>query len=327
MRNYQFKISVIVPVFNVAGYLERALTSLFRQTIQDIEFIIVDDCSTDGSYELLVAVVANNPDLQSRVQIVRHDQNKGVAATRNTGLALAKGKYLAAIDPDDWVDVDMFEKMLRKAEECQADIVWCDYFNDYKDHEVYVKQDFKEENLSCIKGLIQGKILGGMCTKIVSHELFIKNDIRFPDGLNMCEDLRVSVQLFYYANRVVHLKQAPYHYTKYRADSISVSSEFQPVVNESWILNIAAIEGFLMDKKLDHLKKDMQVLKLIPKQNLLIRANQIVHYKVWNCIFPESNKYIWKGSLPWYYKLIAVCVMNQMWLIPRIWMEFKRMRG
>lgn len=326
MNDFQYKISVVMPVFNVAGYLERAMKSLFSQTLQQIEFILVDDCSTDGSYDLLLDIVDRNPALQNRIQVVRHPHNKGVAAARNTGLSLAKGKYLAAIDPDDWVDVDMFEKMLNKAEESGADIVWCDYLNDYQDHERYVKQDYKEDNLACIRGLIQGKILGGMCTKIVAHDLFIKHHIQFPEGLNMCEDLRVSVQLFYYAQRVAHLKEAPYHYTKYREDSISVSSEFQPLVNESWILNVAAIEAFLMDKKINHMKKDLQVLKLVPKQNLLVRANQMVHYKAWKCIFPESNKYIWKGRLPWYYKLIAVCVMHEIWLVPQLWMRLKRLR-
>ncbi|WP_270088418.1 glycosyltransferase family 2 protein [Sphingobacterium sp. SYP-B4668] len=326
MKNFQFKISVIVPVFNVVGYLERALESLFNQTLQDMEFVLVDDCSTDGSYELLLDILERNHTLQNRIQISRHEQNKGVAATRNTGLSLAKGKYLGAIDPDDWADLDMFENMLKTAEENNADIVWCDYFNEYPQQQVYVKQDFKEEHLDGIQGLIQGKILGGMCTKLVAHDLFTKHHIQFPEGLNMCEDLRVNVQLFYYADRVAYLKQAPYHYTKYREDSLSVSSEFQPVVNKSWILNIAAIEGFIMDKHMNHLKKDIQLLKLIPKQNLLVRATKIVHYKAWNSIFPESNRYIWKGSLPWYYKLIAVCVMNEIWFIPKLWMQLKRMK-
>lgn len=326
MTNFQFKISVIVPVFNVMEYLERAMDSLFHQTLEDMEFVFVDDCSTDGSYEMLLAAKEINQGLYDRIQIVRHNQNRGVATARNTGLSIAKGEFLAAMDPDDWIDHDMFEKMLKKAEESQADIVWCDYFNHYQDRQVYVEQKFVESSLSCIRKMLVGKLLGGMCTKIVSHQLFIKHNIRYPDGLNMCEDLRVSVQLFYYADRVVHLDEGLYHYTKYREDSISTSSQFTPVINESWILNIIAIEDFLIEKEMCHLKKDIQILKLISKQNLLVRARCMEDYKIWKSVFPESSEYIWKVSLPWYYKVIASSVNKELWFIPRLWLKLKEIK-
>lgn len=322
-----YKVSVIIPVYNVATYLEKAVHSLFAQTLKGIEFIFVDDCSTDESFTILSTLIAQYPTLTNNIQAVRHTQNKGVATARNTGLSLATGKYLGAVDPDDWVESDMFEKLFVLAEEKRAEIVWCDYYNSYPHCEIYVPQKIAESPNSCIDAMLRGKLLGGMCTKLVSHHLFLENNIRYPDGLNMCEDLRVSVQLFYYAKTVAHLEDANYHYIKHRTDSISTTNDDQPIIKNDWITNVQAIETFLLEKDCQEFNESIQLLKLIPKQNLLVRGNNIQHFKMWRNLLPESNSFITKGDLPIHYKIIANCIINNQWLLPRIWLFLKKIKG
>ena len=100
------KISVIVPVFNVEKYLKFCLDSLTNQTIQDLEFICINDGSTDSSPDILEQFAKKD----SRIKIF-NQQNSGLSATRNRGVELATGEFLAFCDSDDWVDLDFYEKL------------------------------------------------------------------------------------------------------------------------------------------------------------------------------------------------------------------------
>lgn len=114
------KVSVILPVYNVAPYLKECLDSLVGQTLRDLEIVAVDDGSTDGSSAILDEYAACDP----RVRVV-HQTNSGAGAARNVGMDLAAGEYLYFCDPDDFCDLRMLEQMTRRADETQADIVAC----------------------------------------------------------------------------------------------------------------------------------------------------------------------------------------------------------
>lgn len=93
-------VSVIVPVYNVAPYIERCAKSLFEQTLKDIEIIFVDDCSSDNSIELVKNLASNYPDRLAQIKYVRHERNRGLAQARKTGLDIATGEYVAHCDSD-----------------------------------------------------------------------------------------------------------------------------------------------------------------------------------------------------------------------------------
>ena len=103
-------LSVIMPVYNCCEYLEAAIKSVFRGGIDDVEIIAVDDCSSDGSRELLCSLAKDDP----RIKVICNDKNSGVAAVRNTALAMASGEYLAFCDSDDTVPDGSYKKMLSK---------------------------------------------------------------------------------------------------------------------------------------------------------------------------------------------------------------------
>ena len=91
-------ISIIVPVYNVSRYIERCARSLFEQSLNDIEYIFVDDCSPDNSIEILHQILSDYPSRMAQVKIISHEKNRGVAAARNTGLKLASGEFIAQCD-------------------------------------------------------------------------------------------------------------------------------------------------------------------------------------------------------------------------------------
>ena len=110
------KVSVVVAIYNVAEYIEQCMRSLFEQTLDSVEYVFVDDCSPDDSMEIVSRVLTEYPQRQGQVNIIRHEQNMGVAVTKNDGIRNATGEYFIVVDPDDYVERDMLEVMYEKAE-------------------------------------------------------------------------------------------------------------------------------------------------------------------------------------------------------------------
>lgn len=126
------KVSVIVAIYKVEAYIERCLHSLFSQTIDDIEFVFVDDASPDNSMAILNKILKQYPSRKNQVKIIRHVKNQGVGKARKVGILSATGEYIIHCDPDDFVEVTMYEEMYQKAKESVVDIVVCNYTINFK---------------------------------------------------------------------------------------------------------------------------------------------------------------------------------------------------
>ena len=111
--NTMYKVSVIVPIYNVERFIERCVKSLMEQTLQDVEYIFVDDAATDNSMKILAATLSIYSD--QNIRILVHQENKGLPAARNTGLAVATGEYVFHCDSDDYMEKDMLEALYKKA--------------------------------------------------------------------------------------------------------------------------------------------------------------------------------------------------------------------
>ena len=125
------KVSVIVPIYNVEKYIERCLRSLFEQTLDDIEYIFINDCTPDNSMIILEKVLEEYPHRIKQVKIINHEQNQGQAGARTSGMKAMPGEYMIHCDPDDWVEVDMYEIMYAFANEINSDVVVCDFFHEF----------------------------------------------------------------------------------------------------------------------------------------------------------------------------------------------------
>lgn len=113
------KISIIIPVYNIEKYLRECLDSCINQTLEDIEIICVDDCSTDDSYKILEEYQAKD----SRIKILRHEVNKNLGAARNTGLANATGEYIWFVDSDDYIDTKACQILYDAIKEFDVDML------------------------------------------------------------------------------------------------------------------------------------------------------------------------------------------------------------
>ena len=205
------KVSVIVPIYGVEKYIERCARSLFEQTLDDIEYLFIDDCTPDKSVYVLKKVLDEFPHRKEQVIIHRMEQNSGQAAVRKWGMLNATGEYIIHCDSDDWVDVSMYEKMYQKGIEEFADIVVCNCFLisdanviDYKAFSSLEKYDFLSDILS-------QKALPSLWNKLIKKELCKSYDLIFPQE-NMGEDVVLVSQMVWNANTITFLNESLYYY-------------------------------------------------------------------------------------------------------------------
>jgi len=192
-------VSVCVPVYNTSRFLEQCLESLFNQTIADkCEFIIVNDCSTDNSMEILQNVSGKHKNLS--IQIISHEHNRGLAAARNTALNASTGKYCLNIDSDDCCELNYAEELLNIADKENADIV-----NTFFDFTPIQSYDY-------IKGLLNHEFYVTIWSRLIKRDLFLENNLKWVEGINVGEDVIISCKLFYFAKKVINTPIKLYHY-------------------------------------------------------------------------------------------------------------------
>lgn len=217
----EIKVSVIVPVYKAEKYIRRCIDSLLAQTFCDFELLLIDDDSPDRSGQICDAYAVQD----KRIRVV-HQKNGGVSAARQKGIDEAKGEYTIHADPDDWVEPSMLERLYTKAKEEDADIVICDYYANVRKKQVYVGQRptaFDSDTL--VHDLVFQQLHGSCCNKLVKRVCYSQYGIRFPEGMNMREDLTVSLLLMMQPVKVAYLNEAFYHYDMTtNSNSLSLSS-------------------------------------------------------------------------------------------------------
>lgn len=202
------KVSVTVPVYNTSRYLKKCLNSLMTQTLDSIEFIIVDDGSTDDSLSLCKECT----DGDSRFNII-HKSNGGLASARQVGLDEAKGEYVIVCDSDDWVEAEMYKTLYDKASETKADIVICGFYSEYGDktqkcnYKIYKECNGIVDNYDLIE-----RGAGWSWVKLVRRSLFVDNGISYEPGINLSEDSLILYKLMMSNPKVVQIQKPLYHY-------------------------------------------------------------------------------------------------------------------
>ena len=214
-------VSIIIPVYNVEKYLDRCMQSVFLQSYKNLEIILIDDGSPDSCPRLCDIYGKND----KRVKVL-HKKNEGLGLARNSGLALATGKYVLFIDSDDYLSEKMVEKLVYQAELMNADIVYCGYFYETSNHKWIEVRDFEKEqtfkgndidavSLAFITNQNKLKV---RLQRIVWHTLYSKaliddEDIRFPSERQIpSEDLIFQSRISKFANIISFVPDCLYYY-------------------------------------------------------------------------------------------------------------------
>ena len=204
------KVSVIVPVYNVEKYVEKCLKSLVNQTMQEIEIIVVDDGSKDGSKSIVDNYIKKYPD---KIKYL-YKENGGLSSARNFGIPYANGEYIAFLDSDDYVEPTMYEEMYNLAKKEDADMVECDFIWEYPNKQKYdygVVYNGKKEAIE------KARVVAW--NKLIKREIIESEKIEFPFGLRY-EDVEFFYKLVPSLNKISFMKKYFIHYVQ-RENSIA----------------------------------------------------------------------------------------------------------
>ena len=209
-----FKVSVIVPVYNMEKYLEKCLDSLLGQTLEEIEIIVIDDGSKDSSPEIL----KRYSEIYGKLKYFTKE-NGGLSDARNCGLIHAAGEYIGYLDSDDFADPDMYEVMYDKAKENGSDIVECNIHHTYEDYE---DTEIMEKFYEAGELLCRGRYI--VWNKIYRREWLISTGVTFPFGL-IYEDVAFFLKIAPYIKKYDYVDIAPVHYVQRKSSINNASSE------------------------------------------------------------------------------------------------------
>lgn len=250
------KVSVIVPIYNVEKYIHQCVDSILNQTLKEIEVILVDDGSPDRCGEICDEY-ANQDE---RVKVI-HKENAGVAAARNSGIAIAQGEWMAFIDSDDWLEPDMFERAYDRGEMHHPDIVFFDGFQNFPDKTKpwnHFQNDFVTEEEETIKQLGRAMLyfpmspyptgipLAAPWDKIYKTSFIRENNLHFTEHLKTLDDMVFNMHAFYAAKKVCYLKRPFYHY---RMVPTSITNAYKPNRVELDCITFREIKKFVKEQK------------------------------------------------------------------------------
>lgn len=285
-------ISVVVPVYNVENFLGQCVESLLAQTFSDLEILLVNDASTDGSLETAKKYAA----LDRRVQVLDKPHG-GLGDTRNYGAARASGKYLVFVDSDDWVDDDMMRNLYTAAESYRAELVVYNFVRenlDAFDHRVcrlpvhYPEfgDEIRNKLIAELIGPDQGEgewrsveMLGSVCRRMFLRGWFMKNRLTFGNEQEiMLEDLPVSLMAHCLAQRVLVVGGAFYHY---RYNPRSLSTRYRPRRMEMLTKCFQLVQQFLQKQGLE---------EPYGERHLAWFLRNAAHSSLVNCFLPTEGR-------------------------------------
>lgn len=213
-------VSIIIPVYNVERYLRECLDSVIHQTYGNLEVILVDDGSTDTSSFICDEYAA----LDSRIKVI-HQKNKGLVGARKTGISAATGDIAAFVDSDDWLDLDMYERMVKEMIESEADIVTSGLIREYEKHFINDEEAVKpgvysgdelektiKSNMIDEKDFFRSNISMHIYNKLFERKLLLKNELLLPEDISVGDDGACVYPCILDAKKVAVISKCFYHY-------------------------------------------------------------------------------------------------------------------
>lgn len=277
------KVSILVPIYNVSDFIQYCCESLFSQTYDNIEYIFVNDCTPDNSIELLDKCVARHPEVGNKVKVFHHSVNRGLAASRLTGLENVSGDAIMFLDSDDYLEPDAVETLVDIMKKDNSDVVSAGYIHEFGNGKTFVEYPPSVNVEEYLLLLLERKVKCNIWARLYKKELF-EHDVNFIEGINNGEDYVVVSRLFYYANKITNISKPILHYLHF--NSSSYSSQYK----RTNLDQVVAAERYIRDfyKKIGN----NQLLEAHYVGNLKLKSEQIVIYLRSDAKISEDYNYI-----------------------------------
>ena len=227
-------LSIIVPVYNVKSYLKKCVESIINQTYTNLQIILVDDGSTDGSQDICDEFAQRD----SRIVVI-HKENGGLSTARNVGRDRAKGVYIAFVDSDDWLEPNMYEALISQLEKHEADIVACSFYECKGDGKKAVGDSKNIRVIDTEEIFINKNQLRFLVWNKVFRRSFVE-EMRFVPG-QVYEDFHFCRQVFLKTKKLVYLDVPFYNYrisrpgntnSSFKPGRMCIFGEFDALIND-----------------------------------------------------------------------------------------------
>lgn len=274
-------ISVIVPVYNLEDKVYRCLNSLMEQTYTNVEIIVIDDGSTDGTGQICKGLMERD----KRISYI-FQENQGVSVARNRGLDSCKGEYILFVDGDDFVEKEHIQKLHEAAIDNGADISICSFILESKSTKKNAsKKERIYSNIECMRELISYDGFGGYTwNKLYSRECI--GSIRFSSDLCVAEDLEFNLKVFMNVKKAYETKSDTYHYV---INESSVTNSLNSDVKKAMIKLDSYLEAGIRCKRICVDRGyNKEIIELLEDKNLCIMT-EILHFKIKHDIDMENK--------------------------------------
>ncbi len=287
-----YKISVIVPIYKVEKYIERCATSLFEQTIDNIEYIFIDDCTPDKSMEILRLVIEKYrirlAEEKKVVRVMRMPTNSGLPAVRRHGIIHAKGDYIIHCDSDDWVDTNLYELLYNRAIETGAEVVICPVIEEWGERtaSIHMYEDLGDSCQMVLKNWYKNCVQMYTVNKLVRASVYKDNHILPYEGISMWEDNGLMFRVFYYASGLAHINNSSYHYRKENENAITYNYGRGAI---DQMIKCASLLYDFFSTKIDfkEYEKTALSIKFLSRINLI--TTSFKDLKEYYRLYPESS--------------------------------------
>lgn len=307
------KVSVIILVYNVEMYIERCVHSLLSQTLEEMEFIFVDDCTPDHSIDILRSVIEKYPARKAQIKIIRNRINRGQMQSRIIGILQAKGEFIASLDSDDWIEPNAYENLYNKAHSEDVDCLLFGYSRDFANHSELCYRVFP---YSSGKELIENSYrfpfeFFTWCTlmrnnKNLHNILSLFQDKEEWEYVTMWEDVALMFLVYYYAKKVSYSSECYYHYNKSNLNSAVNTQDVKKVRDAYKVVDF--LETLFHEEKC--LQLTINCLKFGAKSVLM----DIKGLDAWRREHSEANKDLMKyTSIPLKVRLFYWLLLKWDW--------------
>lgn len=275
-----FLVSIIIPCYNVELYIKRAINSLVKQTIgiEKIQVILIDDASTDNTLYYLKEMEANYPE---QVYVIPLESNVGQGKARNIGFLYAEAPYIAYLDADDWIEPDMYEKMLYAAEKIKAEVVMCKYDRPKDNTSKVERKKEGQDNYFLLDSVEKRNIFLSyyrfdvMCwNKLIRKDFIEKMGLYFPEKIKY-EDNFWGIWLYLNVETVFVIEECLYH----------------------WYINLKSTVRNGIENLSNRLEIQLQLLNKCRETGLIREYKDMIEYNFYDKMFVETIFYLFQYKM------------------------------